>query len=204
MQGHSPQLPTKRTVETSEQKDEIFRYRKRSIVLLSTYITVLLVPWILTCILMFRPISKPSYINQAGNYSAADIEDMERWYSAVDILNKIAATVAVPATSALLAQAAVVYTQRRKSGQHLSVHQMAALADRGWASLPTLWEASGNFDTASASSTSFLWFAAALTLLGKPIVWPGYIGLHIDNTSRQLPFNQHCSLCSFSEAQRLS
>lgn len=107
------------------------RHRKRAIRLISLYLPVLVLPWIFTCIMMFRPIAKPSYINQIGKYSETDARHMERWHTAIDILNGIATVLAVPVCSALLAYGAIIYTQHRSTGQDLSIHQMFALADRG-------------------------------------------------------------------------
>lgn len=46
--------------------------------------------------MMFRPIMKPLYINQIGNYPVADNYRMEGWYSATAVLNGISSMLAVP------------------------------------------------------------------------------------------------------------
>lgn len=48
----------------------------------------------------------------------------------IDVLNFIAALAAMPAIYALLARAAVVFSQRTSRGKTLSVRQLLALADR--------------------------------------------------------------------------
>lgn len=140
------------------------RYRKRSLWLLGIYATLLMSSWIFTCVLMHRPISLPSYINQSGEYSLADWGHHERWMVAVDLMEKVVATIAVPTVSALLAQAAVVYTQRRKREQKLNMLQTFALADRGWTDITTLWQTLGG---SSAGSSNLLWAGACLVLIGQ-------------------------------------
>lgn len=152
-----------------KKNDQLFRFRKRSIVLLFTYLSMLITPWALTCILVHHPISRPSYLDQAIGLTERDISEMEQWYSFIRILDGITSTIAVPVVSALLAQAAVIYTQRRKSSQKLGIRQMLALADGGWKNPIVLWNAvalPGKREEL-ISSTPFLWGAAALTLLGK-------------------------------------
>jgi hypothetical protein len=110
---------------------QTLRCRQRSIWLLALYLPLLVVPWIATCILMSRPIGLPSYIDQQGRYSPDDVRNMERWLKSVDVLGKISGVLAVPVNSALLAQAAVRYSQRQKAIQSLSVEQLFTLADLG-------------------------------------------------------------------------
>jgi uncharacterized membrane protein len=50
----------------------------------------------------------------------------------IDVLNTIAALVTIPFLSALLAQAAVVFTQRQQDGEILILHDLFLLADREW------------------------------------------------------------------------
>lgn len=143
------------------------RYRKRSIWLLAFYLPLLVVPWVLTCVLMFRPIFLPAYINQWGEYSMADMHTMENWRMAVDILNRIAATLGLPVVSALMAQAVVVYSQLRKAGdqKRLSALHLFALSDRGWMDLPILWT---SFISAPYRGSRVLWLGAALVLISEP------------------------------------
>lgn len=141
------------------------RHRKRAVWLILLYLPVLILPWVFTCIMMFRPIMKGSYINQIGEYSMADIYRMQRWHTATDILSGIASVLAVPTVSALLAHGAVVYTQRRKAGQDLNIRQMFTFADKGWTDIPILWFALWN--PSQKRSSRYLWFGAFLVLLGK-------------------------------------
>ncbi|PLN80726.1 hypothetical protein BDW42DRAFT_201068 [Aspergillus taichungensis] len=144
-QNHDPPADTLQIKEKQSfhetTPDHDLRRRMRALWLLLLYLPVLILPWILTCIMMFRPIMKPSYINQVGKYSVTDIYVMQRWNTATDILHNIASVLAVPIVSALLAYGAVIYTQRRKASQDLNIRQMFALADRGWTDGPTLLSA---------------------------------------------------------------
>lgn len=141
------------------------RYRLRAAWLVGFYVPLLILPWSFTCVMMFRPIMKSSYINQIGQYSMADIYHMERWYTATAVLNSISSVLAVPACSTLLALGAVIYTQRRKSGPDLNIRQMFTLADRGWMSIPLLWLAL--WKPSQNGSSRYLWYGAFLMLVGK-------------------------------------
>ncbi|KAL2203818.1 hypothetical protein CC79DRAFT_1388536, partial [Sarocladium strictum] len=144
--------------------ESTLKYRKRSIWLLMFYLPILIVPWVLTCVLMFRPISLPTYINQRGEYSMTDMQKVSDWMTAIDVLSRVAATVGLPVVSALIAQAVVVYSQVKKASEKkkLSVLQLFALSDRGWMDLPILWSsASGS----PSRSSKFLWLAAGLALI---------------------------------------
>lgn len=151
-----------------KQISRVLTYRKRAMWLVSFYVLVLVLPWTLTIIMMFRPIMKPSYINQRGEYSVRDIWNMDRWRVATDIIDGIASVIAVPTVSALLGYGAVVYTQRRKQiGQReLNVGQMFTLADKGWSDIPTVWLAWRGEDKLQKRSP-YLFFAVVLVLLGE-------------------------------------
>lgn len=118
------------------------------------------------------------------------------WVTAVRVMNSIASLVTVPIVSALLAQAAVVHTQRHRAGQSFSVRQAFALADKGWPDVPILWES--NFvENGRGLRSQFLWLAAGMIFLSKfaqrppdmPI--PGWVkGLIIVTGAIQQPIQQ--------------
>ncbi|KAF2676219.1 hypothetical protein K458DRAFT_437493 [Lentithecium fluviatile CBS 122367] len=139
----------------------LLRYRKRTAILIVFYVSLLLIPWAITCVLSVRPLNAPSYFNQEG-FTLTEISQIRYWMTAVDVLNSIASTVTIPILSALLAQAAVVYTQRRDARQALSIRHLFALADRGWSDIPTLWDSLKWSEPGSGASRTFLWFGAAL------------------------------------------
>lgn len=142
------------------------RCRQRSIWLLALYLQLLVVPWIATCILMLRPIGLSSYIDQQGRYSPDDVRNMERWLKSVDVLGKISGVLAVPVNSALLAQAAVRYSQRQKAIQSLSVEQLFMLTDRAWVDAILLYRAYRR----PSMRSRLLWFGATLVFIGEIIL----------------------------------
>jgi hypothetical protein len=124
--------------EHSTRKLRAVRYRTRALWLLAIYFPLLVVPWVLTCILSRQPVTARSYVNQQG-FSKAEINSIQNWKRAVDVLSSIAGLVTIPITSALLAQGAVVFSQRQRSEEFLSLPDLFALVDRGWTSLDVLW-----------------------------------------------------------------
>lgn len=141
------------------------RYHRRTIYLLLFYIPLLVIPWVLTCVLAKRPLNAPSYINQSRGLSLNEIVSTRSELAAVQVLNAIGGVVTIPVLSAIPAQAAVVYSQRRKAKQSLSITETFALADRGWLDIPILW---GAFSTNEAGTSShFLWFAAILIIISE-------------------------------------
>lgn len=141
------------------------RYRRRILYLLGFYLPVLVFPWVLTCIAMYRPLSHPSYTDQRGAITTRDVEIMKGVTIFVNALDKISSTLAVPVVSALLSKAAVVYVGDRRVGHRrwLNVRQLFALADRGWSDLPIIWAALGD----STISSRFLWMGAGLVCIGE-------------------------------------
>ncbi|KAF1916190.1 hypothetical protein BDU57DRAFT_516139 [Ampelomyces quisqualis] len=144
------------------------RYRHRALWLLGFYIPLLVIPWALTCVLVYHPLGARSYYDQAG------LEDSKltlhrRMDNALSVINSFTGIVTVPIISALLTQAAVVYAQRRRKDQFISVRQMFALADQGWSNFGVLHEAwppwRGHTSGPGAAGSPFLWLAAAFIML---------------------------------------
>lgn len=120
-----------------ERREETLAQAKATQILLSQsrfpfvlavfYIALLIVPWVLTC----RIASQPSWIIHVWRWDTRyDIR--YGWLIAIKVLNSLATVLSLPILSALLARAAVVFSQRRKPGQTLSLRQLFALADRDW------------------------------------------------------------------------
>ncbi|KAM0550774.1 hypothetical protein ACHAPJ_008637 [Fusarium lateritium] len=118
--------------------------------------------------MMLRPITRSSYIDQAGSLAPRDVNDINRWRVAVSVLTSIAGILGIPIVSGLLAHGAVVYSQRRSVGQKLSVLQLFTLADRQWLNPTILWQAPS--DSRCLQSSLYLWSAAFLILI-KIIAW---------------------------------
>lgn len=91
------------------------------------------------------------------------------WMAAVNVLNTIASVITIPVLSCLVAQAAVVYCQRRKKGQAINLRQALVLADRGWLDPAALWDPIAAFFncTPYGGSTRFQWIAFGLFVVGK-------------------------------------
>jgi hypothetical protein len=164
------------------------RYRTRDLWLLGIYIALILIPWVLTCVLARRPINSSSYTRPQG-FLDHDISNMRKWKIALDVLNSITGLITskqhtyktliathvdsanynpVPVLSALLAQAAVVFCQRQKPDEFLSLMDMFALADRGWTNAPLICSSirMRQKRLGRKSSAAFLLPAAGLILFG--------------------------------------
>lgn len=158
---------------TRAQDIPILRYRHRTLGIIAFYIPILVVPWVLTCILAYHPVGLPSYIQT--EFTESNISTQQRIINALAVLNSFASIVTIPLISALIAQAAVVYTQRRRKNQTVSVSQIFALADRGWSNINILCEAwppwrsnrTANADQSrrSGPGSGFLWLAALFLLI---------------------------------------
>lgn len=161
--SHEPNSIT-RTEENATGKWPL-RYRKRTLFWLSLYLIFLVVPWVFTCILKYRPLNRPSYINQTFGLSPNDVKIVSRLMRAIRIMNSIATLVTIPFISIVLAHASIVYTQRRRVGQSLSLAQTLALADKQWGDVWFLFRSRNPKNTPLVSK--FIWLAAAVLLLGK-------------------------------------
>lgn len=114
------------------------KYRKRSIWIILLYICILLIPWVATYGMMIRPLNSGSYIHQRFGITWVEYLNISIRIKVLGVFERIQAVLAIPIISGLLAQAAVVYSQRRRPGQKLSVGQLLALADRPWSDI-ALW-----------------------------------------------------------------
>ena len=146
------------------------RYRYRALWLLGLYVPLLVVPWVLTCVLVYHPVDLPAYYDQSG-LPVNSLRFHRRLTNALAVLYAITGLVTVPIISAILSQAAVVYTQKRRMTQSISMRQLVALADREWSSLAILkdaWPAWGSHSGRRAdASNRFLWLAALFLLICK-------------------------------------
>ena len=139
------------------------RYRRLPVCLLICYLPFLIIPWVLTCVIAVRPLNFPTYYDQMGRLGSIQVLAILWWYGFIRVLNSIASLITVPIISALLAQGAVVYCQRRRVKQTLNLRQTFALADKGWNDITTLWAALKG----SGKSSKYLWLATGLLFLSK-------------------------------------
>jgi len=137
------------------------RYRKTPIWLAGIYLTTLIVPWILTCILDKRPLTATDYYDQRGDVSPERYLAFFGVLALVNVLKVVSAVLTIPITTAILAYTSVTYCQRRRADQELSITQLFALSDRGWSDLTILWH-SGR----EGRSSQMLWLGALLVAIG--------------------------------------
>jgi hypothetical protein len=114
------------------EKRPVLRRRFRAIFLIALYIPLLLVPWPFTVVMIYRPLGLPKYIEYRNDWTPDDYKKNETTQTWVNILNSVRALATIPLLGAVLAQSAVVYTQRRNIAHKLSLYQTFTLANRGW------------------------------------------------------------------------
>src|SRR5690242_1790085 len=141
----------------------VLRAHRRAFLLLFFYIPLVVVPWIITLVMVYRPLTRPSWIHASGLWQK-DYKIMKGWATAIPIMNACAAVIAISVTSAVVAQAAVVFAQRRHAGQHLSVRHLFSLADRVWCDLGALPHTVAK---ANAAFKCFVLGATAVVILGQ-------------------------------------
>lgn len=158
-------------VPESRKYQSLIRYRKSAAFVLIFYVFFLVLTWVLTCITSYRPLSASSYSNKYG-LRRADIAKIRNWQIALDVPNSVATLITIPVLSALLAQAAIIFSQRRHANQFLSFHDLCRLADRKWTSAFALWDSVRPYSKKSSTirnrrhTVPFLLAAVALILLG--------------------------------------
>jgi hypothetical protein len=141
------------------------RRRKKVICILALYLPLQIIPWVLTCILNYRPLPVSTYIGQVGQYTPADFKLNQQWQTAIRVFNTISAVLTIPVTSLILAQAAVIYSHRRSYPSNLTLKQLFQLADRGWTDptvvLPEIFRSTSRRE----NTNKFLACGFAFTLL---------------------------------------
>jgi hypothetical protein len=141
------------------------RYHKRAIFLLSLYLPLIIVPWALTCVMSKRPLTASSYYNQHG-FEDIDIDRIEKWVLAVNVLNSIASLITIPVLSALVAQAVAVYSQKHFTNDDYHLQYLVAFADRGWTDPLTLAKSCKWPKRGSNGARNLLFFAAIAVIIG--------------------------------------
>lgn len=139
---------------------------RHALYLLIAYIPLITIPWVLTCVLARRPYTVASFFIQTG-LSQSDVTKISGWTTAINVLNSIASVVTIPVISALVAQAAAVYTQKNKDNDRFDLGHLLALSDRGWLNPVTLTQSTTWLRRGSTSVRNFLYFAIVVILIGK-------------------------------------
>lgn len=140
----------------------LLRRRPNAALIAIAYLAVLLTPWIVTCVLGSRTVWQSDNRSHSGALSSGTAASLHRVAYLVEVLNAVAALAAVPVIYALLARAAVVFSQRTDIKKTLSVRQLFALADRRFLSLWPRGPA-----TAGKAGTRLAAAGAVLVLLGE-------------------------------------
>lgn len=113
----------------------------------------------------------PSYYNQRG-LTKRDITRIENWITAMNVFTAIAGLFTIPIISALIAQAAAVFTERQANTGKLQMRHLVALADRGWTNPFKFRNTSRTHESKRGEALPFRWFvsfAAFVVLLGNDI-----------------------------------
>ncbi|KAJ7152393.1 hypothetical protein C8R46DRAFT_1007027 [Mycena filopes] len=145
-----------------KSKEKTLIYRKSALWLLAIYLPTLIVPWVLICVLDVRPLNARSYYDQSGSIPPSGLLTIYIVVGLVRVLNSISGVLVVPVVGTIIAQAAVVFAQRRRAKQQLNLVQLFALADRGWGSFSILWNA-----RRTGASSTFLTAAAWMTIISS-------------------------------------
>ncbi|KAL2012168.1 hypothetical protein VTN00DRAFT_4886 [Thermoascus crustaceus] len=90
--------------------------------------------WIIICILSYRPLTTKSYAFQGKDEDPdpSVYAVNENWYRAARVIQSIASVLTIPLTSAVCANAAVIFIQRNGAAINLTIRQLLALSDKGW------------------------------------------------------------------------
>lgn len=118
------------------------------LLLACSYAFLALISWSLTAILVYRPLTRPSYglvypwLERDVRYTVFDaniaFDPTRSWQlndrsvKPVQVMTAIASVLAIPITAAICARGAVVLTQKGHTSLALTLRRTLALADRGW------------------------------------------------------------------------
>lgn len=96
------------------------------------YLSFLIVPWVLTCLVALNPHVLFKY-NRNNRYEPDEAYSLNYTIlTAIEILNTLALVVSLPFLNFLLSRAVICFSQRRDERQKLTVAQLFGLADQGW------------------------------------------------------------------------
>lgn len=127
--------------------------------------------WSIIYVMSSRPIFAPSYnitqtidyINHTTVFHDDYVKD-EQIFRYARIADALANVLTVPITTALCANAVVVFMQQKR--RHFSLRQMTVLADKGWFS-PKTWLRVLTPGGLKQYGSSLFWLAVGIHMLGK-------------------------------------
>ncbi|KAF2471795.1 uncharacterized protein BDR25DRAFT_285399 [Lindgomyces ingoldianus] len=142
------------------------------LLILCVYMMLALVAWIFTCVASQHPIRGLKSYTGPSDYRVDELHFFhvnEKYIRGTEILRSIVTLLTIPVTSAICSMAAVAYMQAGSLRRDLSLRQLMALADQGWAS-PRIWmklvDVRGKLIIMKAGSLP-LFIAFTLTLIGS-------------------------------------
>lgn len=111
----------------------LVRYHWSTIIILTLYLPLLIIPWIIVCILDVKPLTwyGTSY-QTSGLYTTNDIAWVPRWVRASNILACFSSALAFPVVTTVLGHASVAFVQNVRRGQKVNARELLALADGCW------------------------------------------------------------------------
>jgi hypothetical protein len=157
-------------VEKTTASNSKLKYHYAAIWLVALYLPFVIVPWVITIILSYRPISQHTntYYYPKG-FTPEEYRQMQSWARAVKILNSIASLLAVPVVSFVIAQSAVIFSQQRASTRQLSVRDVFSLADRAWADISVFFKLMRAKGHGSRAFNNFIALASGLLLISESL-----------------------------------
>ena len=142
------------------------------------YIGLGVFAWVMTCILVFRPITanhygvwtlntndSNGYGNSAWTTQIALYAQNVNWFRAARVVQAIVSVLTIPLTSALCSSAAVIFVQNHQ-GSFISMRQVMALADNGWTDPAMYFRLFLTSKGFKLYGTNFLLIAIVLNILG--------------------------------------
>jgi hypothetical protein len=155
-------------IEQASVPKSKLKHHYAAIWLIVLYIPFIIAQWIITVILSYRPISKHqnTYHHPEG-FTIEEYKQMQSWVTAVQVLSSIVNLLAVPVVSFVIAQAAVIFSQKRVPARQLSVHDIFALADRAWTDISVLFKLMRGKGHGSRAFNGFIALASGLLLISE-------------------------------------
>lgn len=155
-------------IEQTTAPDSKLRYHYAAIWLIAVYLPLIIVPWVMTVKLSYRPISKhTNTYYYAKGFMLGEYKQMQSWVKAIKILNSIASLLAVPVASFVITQSAVVFSQQRALTRQLSVRDVFSLSDRAWADITVLFKLMRAKGHGSRAFNSFIALASGLLIISE-------------------------------------
>lgn len=143
------------------------RYHLGGLWLILIYSVVLVLTWIMTCVLCYKPLAFETYYDQTGKYSRKQYENNDWARKVIRTILSILAAVNIPITSTICAKAVVVYCSSppKAKNRRFTARQTLTLADKGWSSVKTVL-ALLHPRTSHLVRSELLFLAMGLSILG--------------------------------------